>query len=265
MRRTSLFIASSMLCALFLPNMAAEADEKSSVCVMSRLGETFHMKRIGILVFGNEYSSRPIPEWKIDSSVHAMAEKALGGKYDVKHIDIPADANKAVDEMGGGLLNDRTEENRATLSKLAGNVECRYFLLVTAASSQFGGSNQFVGGLGVLEVESMFGNTRLVHTLAQGRVFDGKTYSFLDWQRLRTGQTPFSDPIQGPYGEIEFQAHPSLDAVADDPKTKEIILGQLEQSMKQTLPLMLSVDEPETLTRALHKQQFKKKDDWAPF
>jgi hypothetical protein len=232
---------------------------------MSRLGETFHMKKVGILVFGNEYASRAIPEWKIDAKVRAIVEKALSGKFDVTQIAIPEELGEAIDKLGGGLLTDGKEENTPVLSKLAEKRNCKYPLLVTWASSPFGSTNQFVAGLGVLEAESVFGDTRFIHAVAQARIFDGRTYAFLDWKNLRTGQNIFADAIQGPHQKIDFEAHASLQAVADDPKTQEILLALLQESLKQTLPAMLSVDDPRAITSAVHKQQLKKKDDWAPF
>ncbi|MGF1621221.1 MAG: hypothetical protein ACFCUR_11465 [Rhodomicrobiaceae bacterium] len=245
--------------------MAARADEKSSVCVFSRLGEQFHMKKIGIMVFGNEYSARPIPEWKIDEKVRAIVEKALSSQFDVKQIAVPAELGEAVDKLRGGLLSDGKEENAPILSRLGDKKECKYFLLIASAGSSFGSTNQAVGGLGVVEAESLFGDIRYVHAIAQARIFDGRSYAFLDWKNLRTGQNIFTDAIQGPHQKIDFEAHASLEAVADDPKTQEILLALLQESVQQTLPAMLAVDRPEAVTSSVNQQQSKKNDDWAPF
>ncbi len=217
------------------------------------------------MVFGNEYTERQIPEWKFDDSVRAIVEKALSSQFDIKQIAIPVKLRGSFDQLRGSLLTDGREENAPILSKLLGDKTCKYFLLVAAAGSQFGSSNQAVGGLGVVEAESLFGNTRYVHAVAQARIFDGKTYAFLDWKNLRTGQNIFTDSIQGPHQEIDAKAHPSLQAVADDPKTREILLSLLDESLKETLPAMLAVDKPDALTGSLSKQQGKKGDDWAPF
>ena len=265
MRRASLFIASLIFAGLLLPDMAARANEKSSVCVFSRLGETFHMKKIGIMVFGNEYSARPIPEWKIDEKVRAMVEKALNGQFDVTQIAVPAELGEAVDKLHGGLLSDGREENAPILSRLAGEKNCKYLLLIASSGSSFGSTNQGVGGLGVVEAESVFGDVRYVYAVAQARIFDGQSYAFLDWKNLRTGQTIFTDAIQGPHQKIDVEAHASLDAVADDPRTQEILLALLQDSVQQALQAMLAVDKPEAVTSSAHQQQLKQKDDWDPF
>ena len=224
------------------------------------------MTKIGIMVFGNEFDQRQISDWKLDEKIRATVAKTLSGRFEVKQMPIPAELGEAVDKLRGGLLADGRAENAPTLSKLTGGKNCKYILVVAAAGSKFGSTNQFVGGLGIVEAESVFGDARYIHAVAQARVFDGQSYAFLDWKNLRTGQNIFADVIQGPHQKIEMQAHPSLQAVADDPKTQEIILGLLDQSLKQTLPLLMSIDKPDTVARNNSVNQVKeKKDDWAPF
>lgn len=234
MRTAFLFILLNVMCGIYI-DKPVFADEKKSVCVMSDIGQQLALKKIGIMVFGNTYKAIPISHWKFDDRVYATLKKTLGDKFKLKQIKVPEDAFKSL-EGQGGLFRDTEGEIKAIVRKLADGVSCDYDFYLTAGSSAFGSSNQFVGGLGIVETESLLFGNRNLHALSYVRIYDGKTMDILNRQRVRQGFNLFGGNIQGPHHELDIEAHPSLEATAEDPKTKDILWGLLEKALIDDTP-----------------------------
>jgi hypothetical protein len=115
----------------------------------------------------------------------------------------------------------------------------------------------------------LFGYTRQVHALTFLYVYDGKTMETLQYHRGETDEDTLFKGIHGPSQELDAKLHSTLQAVADDPKTRDLIWKQVERSLELTLPGLFDVKElahtQNTNVQAAKDQAEKKKYDWAPF
>lgn len=183
MRRALLAL---LLISLAGPALAAQPakgkpDGRKSVCVVSAIGEAFQLKKIGIMVFGNEEKSVPIRDWKIDQRVSATAARLLQKNFQVRRSALPASGYKSMYEGSGRDYRDAIGDS---LRKIAGNPPCDFYLLVVPGGSQVGSSNQFVAGLGVVQHAGITGYFRRLYALSTILVYDGKSFSLLREDRL---------------------------------------------------------------------------------
>jgi hypothetical protein len=59
---------------------------RKSVGVISALGDRFALQKVGITVFGNDYTDIPIEAWKIDDLVAAKVGAHLSKRFEVRRI-----------------------------------------------------------------------------------------------------------------------------------------------------------------------------------
>jgi hypothetical protein len=250
------------------PAAAATTAGKKTVCVISEVAHEFYLKKIGFTVFGNEEGTVSIPQWKLDQAIFTKAKAILSANFAVKHIPTTIETYAPL-RTEGGLFRDRDGERKALIQKLTASSGCDLILLVAGNASQVGSTNQYIGGLGVLEMgNDLVGYYRHVHALTFLYVYDGKSMETLNYERGGTDEDTLFKSIHGPSVEIDFKLHPTLKAVADDPKTREIVWKQVERSLELTAPKLFDLkvlDAAANVNTQTAKTRAKKKDDWAPF
>lgn len=246
---------------------AASAGKKT-VCVVSDVAHEFQLQKIGLTVFGNEASTVPVPQWKLDQAIFDKTKAILSASFNLKHIPTKIETYAPL-RTEGGFLRDRDGERVALIQKLTASSGCDFILLVAGNASQVGSTNQYVGGLGVLEMgNELFGYYRQVHALTFLYVYDAKTMERLQYNRGETDEDTLFKTIRGPSQEVDVKLHPTLQAVADDPKTRDMIWKQVERSLELTLPKVFDVkalDQAMKVNALTAKDRSAKKDDWSPF
>jgi hypothetical protein len=273
--RKAMIVAALLLSGALVTGAAAQAKKPApaaagmkTACVISDVAHEFYLKKIGLTVFGNEDSTVGIPQWKLDQAIFTKAKAMLSANFAVKHIPTTIETYASL-RTEGGLFRDRDGERRALIQKLTASAGCDLILLVAGNASQVGSTNQYVGGLGVLEMgNDLVGYYRHVHALTFLYVYDGKSMETLNHERGGTDETTLFKSIHGPSVEIDDKLHPTLQAVADDPKTREIVWKQIERSMELIVPKLFDLkvlDAAANVNTQTAKTRAKKKDDWAPF
>jgi hypothetical protein len=247
------------------PAEAKESQAKKSVCLISEISQRFQLKKIGIMVFGNEEKTIPIPSWKLEDKIYAKAKALLAKNFQVKQLPAPYEVFQPLHEQGD-LFRDKGAELQAMVRKVAAGSSCDFYLAITCGGSQVGSSNQYLTGLGVLEATNIFNDDREIYALSYMQVYDGKSFEVVKAERGQSDKDPFFEAIRGPSQRIDGEAHASLQAVADDPKTREIVWAQLERSLDLTLPELFDVGELDQAARLKRKPKSKSsKPDWVPF
>ena len=247
------------------PAAAATAGKKT-LCLVSEVTQRFNLQKIGLMVFANESTSVPIDSWKLDDKIYAKTKAILAKNFTVKAIPATYEAFQPLREPGG-LFRDTEGERAAVIRKIASGASCDFVLAVMGNASQFGSSNQYVGGLGVVETgNEIFGHIRQIHALTFLYVYDGKTFQDLRHQRGESEEATLFKTIHGPSVEVDGKLHASTQAVADDPKTRDIVWRLLEKSLELTLPNLFDLAELKSAakTRAEVEKGATKKN-WAPF
>ena len=86
--------------------------------------------------------------------------------------------------------------------------------------------------------------------------------------RGETDEDTLFKAIHGPSQEIDAKLHPTLQAVADDPKTRDLVWKQVARSLELTVPGLFDIkalsDAANTNVQTA-KTRAAKKDNWAPF
>jgi hypothetical protein len=274
MGRSALIFGTLLLGGAILAGDAVDAKEakpapaaaKKTVCVISEATQRFNLQKIGVMVFGNEFNSVTITGWKLDDRIYGKTKAILAKDYVVKNIPTSYEAFQPL-RQPGGLFRDSLGELKAVVQKIASSAACDFVLVVMENASQFGSTNQYVGGLGVLETGSdLFGHFRQIHALTFFYVYDGKNFEILQYQRGETDESTLFKPIHGPSQEVDEKLHPSLQAVADDPKTREIVWRLLERSLELTLPKLFDTRELKEVAKIqAETRKATEKKNWAPF
>ncbi len=242
MRRAMVALGVLLIAVAANDAAAKQPDARKSVCVISEIGQDFNLKKIGLMVFANEEESVPIPSWKFDDRVYAKVSGMLKKNFRVKRIDTPQGAFASLYQPGD-LFRDRDDEARQIVRKLVAGSQCDYDLVIFQGVSQFSSSNQYLRGLGVLETGTeVFGKGHNLFALAYYKVYEGKGLTVIRREWGDGGQSTFMAAIRGPFQEIDAEAHPSLRAVADDPKVRDIVWALLDKSLSAAIPKLLATD-----------------------
>jgi hypothetical protein len=275
------FIVGLLLCGAVLAGHGAEAKEtkrarpaatpakdagKKTICLITEATQRFNLQKIGLTVFANEFKSLPIESWKLEDKIYGKTKALLGKDFAIKNIPATYEAFQPLREPGG-LFRDTEGERKAIVQKIASGSSCDFVLVVMGNTSQFGSSNQYVGGLGVVETGTdVFGYTRQVHALTFFYVYDGKTFQVLRYQRGESEESTLFKTIHGPSVEINGEQHASMQALADDPKTRDIVWRLLEKSLELTVPQLFDLKELKAAAKTQAEvEKGAAKKNWAPF
>lgn len=217
-----------------------KAANAKTVGVVSAIGETFTLQKIGITVFGNESHNVAIGAWGIDDLVAARVSAALSKRFHVKRISVPKGAFASY-ESPGGMFRDRDAELREIVRKLASSQPCDLYVVVTKGYSPFGTTNQAAIGLGLVVAASALIDNSHLYALSTIRIYDGKTFAVLRSQHASMGQPTFMKTIKGPYREVDSSWWPSGQA-ASDARLREATRKLVEQSITMSIPALMQLD-----------------------
>ena len=220
----------------------APAKTAKTVGLISLIGDTFYVKRIGIMVFGNELEKSPVPSWKIDDRVAAAVGRILQKSFKVKRIQVPAAAFQALHEETY-IFNGREEAQAAFLAKYTAGQNCDYYLLVSPGGSNVSNTNQNLSGLGVVRWDHGLFPGEYIHALSVLTVYDAKMVK-LRWEGGSIGQDTFMATIKGPHQEMKegSKLPPDAKAVVADPRTQKIAWELLEKSLTMTVPKLFAAN-----------------------
>lgn len=207
-------------------------DGRRTVGVISSVGETFTLQKIGLMVFGNEKAETAIDAWAIDENVVAKISTLLGKRFSVKKINYLRGTFRDVEEAA--QFRDRVRSIVATQ-------KCDLYVVVSRAASRFGDTNQVVEGLGLVENSGLFGTVNL-YALSVISVFDGRTFEVLREKRSSIGQNTFMATIQGPHRDVGASAWPKSGQVSHNGALRSATWSLVEQSLVMTIPELLQTD-----------------------
>jgi hypothetical protein len=215
---------------------------QKTIGLISTVGDRFTVKRVGITVFGNEEEKFPIAAWKIDDRIAAAVSSTLKKNFRVKRIAVPAGAFASLDAPGD-LFRDREEEFRQIVRKLAGAEKADFYLVVGPGGSQFGSTNQYLAGLGVVRSESVFIKRDIVHSLIGFTVYDPQ-FKKLKNESASIGQDTFMVAVSGPHVILDDDKRlpPEARAAASDQRTRQITTELVDKSIAMTLPKIFAKD-----------------------
>jgi len=224
------------------------APAESGPCqigVISAAGDLFTVKKIELMVFGNEQTEIPIDAWGLDDLIVARVRAAAPGAA-VRKI---AYAKGAFDPWyhgrGSGFFNNPGENLTAVVRPIAANTNCERYIVVTRFSGSLAGTNQALDGIGVF---TNWSGVALKHgalfVYIKVTVFDGKTFVIHEdpfaniGARLAASLSKLTkdDNIRSIY---DFEAPASPEAVVANATLRDGAREMLAAQLDQKLPAYL--------------------------
>jgi hypothetical protein len=220
------------------------ADSGKCIGVISTIGDTLFLRKVGITIFGNERNTAPVDSWHIDDVVAGKISVFLSKSWTVRRISYPKGAFASLDEQHPIFYN-YNDDLQGIVRRVASSTRCDHYVVVVKGSSQVGTSNQSVYGLGIVETTSIMGVNDFVHALFTIKIYDGQTFAILGergariekWSLLSDFTRP---PIGGPVRAVDQSWWPQSDA-AQSTKLRDAIRSLVEQALDATMPEVLRV------------------------
>jgi hypothetical protein len=219
------------------------ASSDNAACdlgVIAAAGSPIGLKKVGITVFGNEYSEVPFDAWGIDDLIVARVRAAAGSRVAVRRIAYgKAALFELYEKPGKGLFNNPRENLTAVVRKIAANSHCARDIVITRFIGNLPGTNQSLEGVGVLS-QGPFGSAA-VFAYVKVAAFDGQTFAIRDdpyggfGARLSSalsglGKDEFLRHVEG----AEFPASP--ETAAKDIKLRDAAHALLAERLDRILP-----------------------------
>jgi hypothetical protein len=143
--------------------------------VISAIGDEFVVQRVGLTVFGNEYTEVPIDGWGIDDLVVTRVRAALPNTI-VRGIAYPKGGFAPYDHPAPALFRNARDILTATVRRIAANSGGERYVVVTKLTGQVDGTNQTHRGIGVLNRGIGALRHTFLFTDVDVSVFDGRTF-----------------------------------------------------------------------------------------
>jgi hypothetical protein len=220
---------------------AAASGAQKTIGLISVVGETFTVKKVGVTVLGNEEQGIPIAQWRLDESIASKVGAILKKNFRIKRIAVPGGTYRKYETTLRDI--DYRERHNKLVRDFAASQKCDYYLLVAPGGSVVGATNQGVGGIGLLRTTALFSPKEHVHALTELTAYDAQ-FKVLRSEPGSIGQDTFLATIKGPHLLLEEPKllPPDPKAAASDPRAREIAWGLLEQSLAITVPKLFAVD-----------------------
>jgi hypothetical protein len=212
----------------------AQGSARKSVCVISAIGDTYSLQKVGLTVFGNALDKAQIEAWGVDAFVGGKIGSQLSHRFEARRIDYPKGAFAGLETSKSVFSSDykeRREELRDIVRGIVASQSCDLCLVVTKTGSALGNTNQSLYGLGILDHGSLVFTNVSLFALWEVRVYDGKTFAVLAHQRARSGEMPFMAVISGPHRKLDKSWWPAPGQIAQNAKLKQATLELIDQSM----------------------------------
>jgi hypothetical protein len=204
-----------------------------TVGVISAFSDTFHVQKIGLMVFGNELKEFPIGSWGVDDLVTGKVRSLLGKRYDVRPVTYKKAGIAAARESWGRF----GEELRPHISTRGLDA----YIVIRSAGSQYMNTNQGLSGFGIVEHAGLH---YFLFALYHIRLVDGRDLSLLDSASvyLPGYAPPFSGPIRGPHQKVDQSWWPTTLAAASNPRLKAGVIDLIDKSLPDALKRMQLVE-----------------------
>jgi hypothetical protein len=215
------------------PAKPPPVDGRPCIGVVSRLGESFTVKKVGIVVFQNEEHELPVEAWRIDDLVVSRITDFLKGQVAVRHISYPRGTFASLDEPQP--FRNYEADFGAILRTLTTGTHCARYIVVTRGGSRLGSSNQGIDGLGIVSAGGLVSNVNL-HALFVLSLYDGDSFQRLRYKVGTLGQPTFLATIRGPHREVDKSFFPESLDIARDANLRDATRELLRQGLDMTLP-----------------------------
>ena len=207
----------------------------SCVGVVSAIGHSFTVKTIGLMVFGNEEKEVAIDSWGIENLMVSRVAAHVGPQVKVKRIAYPKEPLNS--PRRPGLFSDNEGPLKARLQALSPSERCARYVAISRYEYEFTGTNQTVGGLGIVRRPSLITHsTFALHAMFALTLYEGPNLTRLRHRVAPSGEGPWMGVVRGPHVGIETANWPDPpEAAARSPRLRQATSELVSQSMDRTL------------------------------
>jgi hypothetical protein len=212
-----------------------------TVGIISAVGTKFALQKVGITVFGNELNEVPIGTWGLDDAVAGRVSAVLGRRYAVRRIGVPQGAFAAYYNPAAFSSSDATLQG--IVRKLAGSQRYDLVIVVTSAGVQFGGTNQAVSGVGMVEGGGALNPDNVtLYAVTAVHLYDGRTFERLLWRRpgFAIGGS-FGNVVNAPHRKLDRTWWPATPQAVHSEKYKAATREVLVDGIAATVPEMVGM------------------------
>ena len=231
--RISIGAIAIFLAIPIIASTAAAADEYAGirkVGVISAIGDSFHVSKVGFTVFGNSGYTFPISAWGLDAIVAQQVTDAIKNRFAVKPI--------AADPSPIEQTKDGEDLGTFVRSLPAGNAVDAYVVVYKfRCSEQCAGTPFALSGLGLAHHDGLFGHQdNLLYAFYGVAVVDAKNGKTIDYGTGNLGGGVLG--LNMPYAEADASVWAeALDALQPSQKEtlKAEMIGLIQQSLSNAL------------------------------
>ena len=209
-----------------------------NVGVVTVLGDTFHVQKVGSAAFGNEHKEIFVASWDIDDIVAGKVRTLLGRNFNVKPVKYRKSPFMTANAGGiGAMLHEGVYP-----------ADVDSYVVLTKGNSQIGATNQIASGMGILATEGLNGSgTLIVHALYQISVVGGEAFSNRGTTHALLSGESAIDPtrvtfINGPHRVVDRSWWPTAINLASIQHLKATAVELIDQSLPGTLRQLQLID-----------------------
>jgi hypothetical protein len=216
--------------------------QAKTVGVISAVGSKFALQKVGITVFGNELNEVPIGSWGLDDTVASRVSGVLSKRFTVKRITVPQGTFAAYEKPAPFGDSDATLQS--IVRQLAGSAKFDLLIVITPAGVPFGGTNQTVAGIGLVEGGGVINPDNVtLYAVTAVHLYDGRTFERLLWQRpgFSIGSSMMGNIVNAPHRRLDSTWWPTTPQALHSEKYKAAARTLLADSISSTIPEMMGL------------------------
>ena len=231
------------LCLFVLPPVGAQAQPASApktVGLISAMTDLMTVTTLARNAISDQERRFPIESWKISDRVAKAAAAQLGKGFKVQRIPVPAGAFLSLGNPG--FFAPSFDNNYARLVQaIAGSQKADFYLAITPGYSRIGNADRIARGLGVIKSETLLTQKDVVYCLVLYRVFDAQ-FQMVRSEGALLGKASRTETIAGPSLSLEGKERlpPEAYVVANDNRTRELLVDLLDKDLAATLPKLFA-------------------------
>jgi hypothetical protein len=219
------------------------AAQYKRIGLLTAMDDRFSVTVVGSTAFGNTRREETL-DLGADAALTASAIEALSGRYQV--VDLSQYRRAFIDQPKHwpgekGMFAKDAPLVPEVVRSLMGSEKLDAYILITPGYGSVRGTNQQIAGIGVVQVNSLFGGgNTLLHAGYIVSVIDGVDYSLVaDMRAFPAGESimssfsPVKSPLSWPSAAVTQQA---IDAPA---RYREHLASVLKQVIAETVPQTL--------------------------
>lgn len=215
------------------------------VGVMSAVGNTFTLRKIGITVFGNEDNKVSLGTWGIDDFIYGKIAAALGSRRSVRRLAYSKPALSAFENGGVNIFRNYDGELRNILREAVAKEGCQRLIAVMKTSTQFSSTNQDISGLGILETGGalLVPKTLNLYAVMSMTIYDGRTFDRVKYKLVseERGINLFSmKAIRGLSREVDTSWWPDPTRVGSDARLRDATRDLIARGLNVTIPDLIA-------------------------